>query len=166
MPTDVMTVFYDRVRRRINEGNEAYRKDLVAVSHQMNARGLLNSGPHLVKRLETFKRWMETVTDQCFEEVTRLPGTQSMHREVHAPFLHDQLLNFFIGAKPEIFFPGAPESAKREIENRTVPIRENLDRDVRDFQAGLWRGGRGAQAKAPASPQNLQFSPAAFYFHR
>jgi hypothetical protein len=139
MPTDVIAAFNDRVLRRVREGLQAYRDELKAISHQMAARGLASSGPHLVKRLETFKRWMETVTDQCFEEVTRLPGTQSMHREFNEPFLSQQLLGFFIAAKPDIFFTGAPETATKEIERQTVPIRENLDRDLRDFKAGLWR---------------------------
>jgi hypothetical protein len=137
--SDVMTAFYDRIRRRISEGLLGYRAELKGVANQMASRGLASSGPHLVQRLETFKRWIETVTDQCFEEVTRLPGTQHMHREVHEPFIRQELLQLFITAKPDIFFPGSPESAVKEIERQTVPIRENLDRDLRDFKAGLWR---------------------------
>lgn len=135
--SDAMTAFYDRIRRRISDGLQGYRAELKVVANQMAPRGLANSGPHLVQRLETFKRWVETVTVQCFEEVTRLPGTQHMHREVHEPFIRQELLQFFITAKPDIFFPGAPELAVKEIERQTVPIRENLDRDLRDFKAGL-----------------------------
>jgi hypothetical protein len=154
MTPDVMSAFYDRVRRRVAEGIKAYRDELRAISHQMAASGGVVSGNHLVKRLEAFKRWMQTVTDECFEEVTRLPGTQSIHREVHEPFLRQQLLEFFILAKPDIFISGVPEAAKNEIEQRTVPIRENFDRDLRDFQVGLWRPRKieGRTFASPATP--------------
>jgi hypothetical protein len=136
---DIMGAFYERVRRHVREGLDQYRTELRAVSNEMASRGLAQSGAHLVRRVEVLRKWTQAVTDQCFDDVTRLPGTQHMHRMVHADFLAEQLHEFFRHADREILFMEFNPAVSAEIGKRIVPIREGLDHDLRDFQAGLWR---------------------------
>lgn len=96
-----------RPNTRLRQGTQSFRDDLRAISNEVAAKGLGLSGAHVIRRVEALAQWMQTITDQCFEEVTRLPGSQMMHREVHEPFLHQQLLGFFSTAncqRPEYRF--------------------------------------------------------------
>ncbi len=136
---DIIGAFNDRVRRHVNDTLRQYRDELRAVSHEMAARGLASSGPHLKRRIEVLRRWTQALTDQCFGEVTHLPGAQSMHRIVHADFLSEQFHDFFHQAETEVLFKSFGDASTNEVKRQTAAILEGLDHDLRDFQAGLWR---------------------------
>ena len=144
---DIIGAFNERVRRHVSESLRQYRDELRAVSHEMAARGLGNSGPHLRRRVEVLRKWTQVLTDQCFDDVTRLPGTQSMHRMVHADFLSQQLHDFFQQAEGDVLFTDFGDAATNEVKRLIGTIRDELNHDLRDFQAGLWRPraqGQGA----------------------
>lgn len=136
---DIIGAFNDRVRRHVTDALRQYRDEQKAVSHEMAAKGLGNSGPHLRRRVEVLRKWMVALTDQCFEDVTRLPGTQSMHRMVHADFLADQLGGFLMQAESDVLIFDPGPAASNAIKQEIRPIREGLEHDLRDFQAQLWR---------------------------
>ena len=136
---DIIGAFYERVRRHVADALRQYRDEQKAVSHEMAAKGLGNSGPHLRRRVGVLRKWMVTLTDQCFEDVTRLPGTQSMHRMVHADFLADQLGAFLTQAEGDVLIFDPGPAASNAIKQEIRPIREGLEHDLRDFQAQLWR---------------------------
>jgi hypothetical protein len=89
--------------------------------------------------VEVLRKWTVALTDQCFEDVARLPGQQVMHRLVHAEFLTEQFQNFLRQAEGDIFVFDSPPAAKTEVEKLIAQVREGLDHDLHDFQAGLWR---------------------------
>ncbi len=131
---DIIGAFNERVQRHVADALRQYRDELRAVSHEMAAKGLGNSGPHLRRRVEVLRKWMQALTDQCFEDVTRLPGTQSMHRIVHADFLADQLGGFFNQAEGDVLFINPGPAATNEIKRLIGTIREGLEHDLRDFK--------------------------------
>lgn len=149
---DIIGAFHDRVRRHVVDALRQYRDEQKAVSHEMAAKGLGNSGPHLRRRVEVLRKWMVLLTDQCFEDVTRLPGTQSMHRIVHADFLADQLGEFLTQAESEVLIFDPGPAATNAIKQEMRPIREALEHDLRDFQAQLWRPR--SQGKAASVTHN------------
>jgi hypothetical protein len=149
---DIIGAFNDRVRRHVQEALRQYHDELRAVSHEMAARGLGNSGPHLWRRVEVLRKWNQAVTDQCFEDVTRLPGDQRMHRIVHTDFLAEQLRSFLRQAEGQIFSFNASPAATNEIKRIIGEIRDGLEHDLRDFQAGLWRSR--SHGKAPSVTNN------------
>ena len=136
---DIIGAFNDRVKRHVADALRQYHDEQKAVSHEMAAKGLGNSGPHLRRRVEVLRKWMVALTDQCFEDVTRLPGTQSMHRMVHADFLADQLGGFLTQAEGDVLIFDPGPAASNAIKQEIRPIREGLEHDLRDFQAQLWR---------------------------
>lgn len=149
---DIIGAFNDRVRRHVADALRQYRDEEKAVSHEMAAKGLGNSGPHLRRRVEVLRKWMVTLTDQCFEDVTRLPGTQSMHRIVHADFLADQLGGFLKQAEGDVLIFDPGPAASNAIKQEMRLIREGLEHDLRDFQAQLWRPR--SQGKAASVTHN------------
>jgi hypothetical protein len=136
---NILEAFNDRVRRHVSEALRRYRDEQKALSNEMAARGLFKSGGHLKRRVEVLRKWTVALTDQCFEDVARLPGQQVMHRLVHAEFLTEQFQNFLRQAEGDIFVFDSPPAAKTEVEKLIAQVREGLDHDLHDFQAGLWR---------------------------
>jgi hypothetical protein len=156
---DIIGTFNDRMRRHVADALRQYRDEQKAVSHEMAAKGLGNSGPQLRRRVEILRKWMVTLTDQCFEDVTRLPGQQSIHRIVHADFLADQLGGFLAQVEGDVLIfdlgPAASNAIKQEIRS----IREGLEHDLRDFQAQLWRPrSQGKVASVTNNTVNLHGS--------
>jgi hypothetical protein len=155
---DIMGAFSDRVRRNVAEVLRLYRDEQRAVSHEMAAKGLHNSGAHLRRRVEVLRKWMVALTDQCFEDVTRLPGQQSIHRIFHADFLADQLGGFLRQAEGDvlIFDPGPAASTAIKLQIGT--IRDGLGHDLRDFQAQLWRSRSQGKAASVTNTVNVHGS--------
>jgi hypothetical protein len=149
---DIIGAFNDRVRRHVADALRQYRDEQKAVSHEMAAKGLGNSGPHLKRRIEVLRKWMIALTDQCFEDVTRLPGQQSIHRIVHADFLADQLGSFLTQAEDDVLIFDPGPAATNAIKELMQPIRAGLEHDIRDFQAQLWRPR--SQGKAASVTHN------------
>jgi hypothetical protein len=136
---DIFAVFEDRVRRLISEGLRQYRDELQGVSNEMASKGLAQSGNHLRRRVEVLRKWMQTIADQTFDSVTRLPGQQRIHREVLGDFVQEQLRTFLAQGETDVITFDAPDAAKAEIRRQIEAIREGLDSDLREFQAGIWR---------------------------
>jgi hypothetical protein len=149
---DIIGAFNDRVRRHVANALRQYRDEQRAVSHEMAAKGLGHSGPHLRRRVAVLRKWMVALTDQCFEDVTRLPGTQSMHRIVHADFLAEQLRGFLTQAEGDVLIFDPGPAATNAIKQEIAPIREGLEHDLRDFQAQLWHSR--SQGKAASVTNN------------
>ncbi len=145
--SDLMAAFHDRVHRHVADAGRQYRDELRALSNEMAARGLGRSGPHLKRRVEVLRKWSQLLTDQCFEDVTRLPGNRELHRVYHASFLADQLRTFISQAAVEIlcFEPGPAASTAIKAELQT--IEDALQSDLQDFQSGLWRTRSDASAR-------------------
>jgi hypothetical protein len=137
--SDVIGAFQERVRRHVNEALRQYQDELRAVSSDMASRGLANSGPHLKRRIEVLHKATQALTDKCLEDVTHLPGTQQMHRTVHAGFLSQQLHEFFSQAEGDVFIPNVIGAAHEEVKRQVETIRQGINSDVREFQAELWR---------------------------
>ena len=152
MQPDIIGAFHDRVKRHVADALRQYRDEQRAVSHEMAAKGLGNSGPHLKRRVEVLRKWTVALTNQCFEDVTRLPGQQSMHRLVHADFLADELGGFLTQAEGDVLIFDPGPAAKDAIKQLMRSIHEGLEHDLRDFQAYLWRSR--SQGKATSVTHN------------
>ena len=156
---DIIGAFYERVRRHVTDALRQYRDEQNAVSHEMAAKGSARSGSHLLRRVGVLRKWMVALTDQCFEDVTRLPGTQSMHRIVHADFLAEQLGAFLTQAEGDVLFYDPGPAASNAIKQEIQPIREGLEHDLRDFRAQLWRPrSQGKAASVTNNTVNLHSS--------
>jgi len=136
---NIFAVFEDRVRRLVSEGVHHYRDELRAVASETASKGLGNSGAHLRRRVEVLRKWTVTVTDHAFEAVTRLPGTQSMHREVLGDFLAEQLRSFLQQAEGDVLIFAPGPAATNAIKEMIGTIRDGLESDLREFQTGVWR---------------------------
>lgn len=134
----IFAVFEDRVRRQLREVLQTYRDELRAISNEMAARRLHNSGLHLTRRLKAFGKWMQMAADRCFLEARNLPGQESIDREVHLPLLSTELRQFFQQAESDVAIRGISDAAAKEVERQIQTVREGLESDLRDFRAGLW----------------------------
>jgi hypothetical protein len=70
----IIGAFNDRVRQHVADALPQYHDEQRAVSHEMPAKGLGRSGPHLRRRVEVPRKWMQALTDQCFERCHAVAG--------------------------------------------------------------------------------------------
>jgi hypothetical protein len=153
-PPDIMRAFNDRIRRHVKDALAEYDRGIGTISAEMAARGRFNSGANLKRRVELLRSSMQALTDRCFEDVTRLPGNQLMHRAVHEQFLIEQLGEFFKAASAKVLFPQAPDAAAREIRSRQTDIWAGVHHDMQDFKANLWQPRSGTQGRASSVTNN------------
>ena len=151
--SDFLSVFDQRVQRRLAEMTREAHRESQAIIAEMSARGLGISGPRVQKQLDAITAVMHCAIDWALTEADRLPGQKNITRG----FVLGQLttnLNRFAEGICEINTSGLGQGVMNYVAEHRRQLMATLEAELHDFAAGIWNPRNSLRAGgAPEQPR-------------
>jgi hypothetical protein len=161
-PIDVVGIHREGIQRQLADATRQYKHDLDAASGRMAASGRGGSGADLIGRVDVLRNRIRILADQCFSAVERLPAgteyTRRMHRENEGEYLRGVLCEFLNQAEGQILIGNPPPAAVTAINQQLAEIRDQLEHDLRSFQASLWRPHAAGRSASVTNNNNTVYN--------